>query len=132
MRAPRTARASRRRARVPLSVIPAEAGIHEHGRTRFSTDRVHGSRIKSGMTNEGVEDGPGFPETGEARVPLSVIPAEAGIHEHGRIRFSTGRAHGSRIKSGMTNDGVEDGPGFPEAGESGGPTLRHSGGGRNP
>jgi hypothetical protein len=31
-------------------VIPAKAGIHEHGEWEVDSIRVHGSRIKSGMT----------------------------------------------------------------------------------
>jgi len=36
----------------PLSiVIPANAGIHEHGGSKSDYCRVHGFRIKSGMTS---------------------------------------------------------------------------------
>jgi hypothetical protein len=31
-----------------------------------------------------------------------VIPAKAGIHEHGRIRSCEGGVHGFRVKPGMT------------------------------
>jgi hypothetical protein len=31
-----------------------------------------------------------------------VIPAEAGTHEHRRLKFETGGVHGSRVKPGMT------------------------------
>ena len=31
-------------------VIPAEAGIHEHGGSKWNENGVHGFRIKSGMT----------------------------------------------------------------------------------
>jgi hypothetical protein len=33
------------------SVIPAKAGIHEHGRSKFPPGGVHGSRVKPGMTS---------------------------------------------------------------------------------
>jgi RimJ/RimL family protein N-acetyltransferase len=39
-----------------MLVIPAKAGIHEHRRRRPSLVRVHGSRIKSGMTGSGGAD----------------------------------------------------------------------------
>jgi hypothetical protein len=35
-------------------VIPAEAGIHEHGQSRIARDGVHGSRVKPGMTGKWV------------------------------------------------------------------------------
>ena len=55
------------------------------------------------FVNRGVEDGLGLVEPGEGLSPF-VIPAKAGIHEHGRIRFSTDRVHGFRVKPGMTNN----------------------------
>jgi hypothetical protein len=39
-----------------MAVIPAKAGIHERRRAQFSRNRVHGSRIKSGMTKSGIPD----------------------------------------------------------------------------
>src|SRR4051812_29171358 len=42
-------------------------------------------------------------------VPPLVIPAQAGIHEHGRVRPVCGGVHGSRIKSGVA--GIEPGQG---------------------
>jgi hypothetical protein len=34
------------------SVIPAKAGIHEHGRPKIGRGGVHGSRVKPGMTHQ--------------------------------------------------------------------------------
>jgi hypothetical protein len=62
-----------------------------------------------GLASGAVEDGLHFVEAGEGAVKLvitafTVIPAKAGIHQHGGVRFGDGGVHGSRIKSGMTNE----------------------------
>jgi len=35
---------------------------------------------------------------------VTVIPAKAGIHGHGRLHFSRGGVHGSQVKPGMTEE----------------------------
>jgi hypothetical protein len=43
----------------PLPVIPAKAGIHEHGSRIWSRGGVHRFRVKPGMTNKGQGAGTG-------------------------------------------------------------------------
>jgi hypothetical protein len=38
----------------------------------------------------------------QAIAHIDVIPAKAGIHEHGPIEIPRGGVHGSRVKPGMT------------------------------
>jgi hypothetical protein len=58
-----------------------------------------------GLVDGGVEAGLRGPEAGEGFSPF-VIPAQAGIHEHGGVRFGCGGVHGFRVKPGMTGWGM--------------------------
>ena len=55
------------------------------------------------LVNGGIENRLRLPEASKGAAPPSVIPAKAGTHEHGSIRFGNDGVHGSRIKRGMTN-----------------------------
>jgi hypothetical protein len=58
-----------------------------------------------GFASGGVEDRLGLLEAGEGLSPF-VIPAKAGIHEHGGVRFGEGSVHGFRVKPGITGEGM--------------------------
>jgi hypothetical protein len=85
------------------SSLAARAGRSGAGRALSASEGVVGVLV--GLASGGVEDDLDLLEAGEGSVP-PVIPAKAGIHEHGRIRFANHRVHGFRVKPGMTGRGM--------------------------